>query len=556
MKAIINSSGSGSLLLLSQFIGITLFCCVAIRAQYPDYQNAVVIKNDPIRTAPSVRGKVLARPRIGTQVMVTPALTPGWYLVKLPVSQIVVGFIHGKSLRLSGLDSGKAPAKITVLDLDAEKTRQIAVNPQKPSGTNYCKLSLFCPDIVDVQTAIFENRAKLIKGKFEKTADWEKRRATLQREIPLGNSRNLSEKLYFFYDYSLRSPVPTEWEYDADRESWTLSFEVKREGGRTYIPVFSPRTGLEFYLIISGDKLASSKALISMTPAKAAANDKKIELAFGGRVVEPLPDGDAASSEIHFSLEDIIGINPATGEYWKATIETQPTPKVSQFEPTNTTRPVSEIDALKRELIRDPQNASAFVRLGQKYIAAADLTLAIESFNYALLWDPSLIDAQIGLARSHMLKGDHRTAQYHIDKALAINEQNTEALTLKRLVSDPVPLLSDQSSTSPPSAKPLEGEWKMTLQLSGETLQMTLSILRVGSKLKGVLNTPNHGSSKMFDIRQQGKGGLNFEVSEKIGFFSSAKLKFAGVYDGFQITGQALFQSGTYKGSGDFNSVR
>ena len=135
-------------------------------------------------------------------------------------------------------------------------------------------------------------------------------------------SHNLSEKLYFFYDYLPKSPVPTEWAYDADREVWTLDFETRNQGkNNTSISVFSPSTGQSFCLLIPRERLLNSRALISMTPSKAAANDKKIELAFGGHLAEPFLAGTDPGECLYFNLEDIVGVNTVTGEYWKASFD-------------------------------------------------------------------------------------------------------------------------------------------------------------------------------------------------------------------------------------------
>ncbi|NOT46720.1 MAG: tetratricopeptide repeat protein [Acidobacteria bacterium] len=529
---------------------------LAIHAQSSQPLEARVVKNAALRVSASENGKVITRLAIGTRLLVIPSVTPGWFVVRLKDRKSTAGFLHGNFIKLesnsslhpdrqNALGNSDFSSKAVILDVGPEKkdVQQQGRN-NRPAGSNYCKSSLFCPDIEEVFTTLVENENKLIKGKFEKTADWERRRANLGKETAIG-THNLTEKIYFLYDYLPKSPVPTEWEYDADREMWNFEFQIEYRGASTCIPVLSPKSGTQFCLIVAGGSPLSKNASMAMTPAKASQNDKSIQLAFGGYLVEPFVSLDG----IFFKLEDLVGVNLSTGEHWKVNLVP---PAVLQSQPVSPLEPFSErseIDSLKRQLIKDPQNAHAFVDLGKKFLATNDLDNAIRAFSQAIEWDSNSFDAQFGLAKTYSARGETTKAIEHLDIILSKNSDNKEAFELKESITD---------STGRPAnilvAKPLEGKWNMILQSGTQNYPVELSIFRDKSKLKGALVIGN-ARTKVFNLYRGTTGDLRFEVSANTSYFQRVKLRFYGTYDGFSIAGNMTILQGLFEERAALNSL-
>jgi len=528
----------------------------AVCAQTADVLEATVSMEDVLRDKASSDGRVLARLTVGAKLFAVRAATPGWYLVKRINGQTPVGYLRAKSLKLSkSTDKERGASKLNALsgavivDLPAEKNS--LYGQRTNASINHCKAALFCPDINDVFVTLNDNIEKLVKGKFEKTLDWERRRTTAAKEIQFGPSRNLSEKLYFFYDYLPRSPVPTEWEYDADREIWNISFEIRSEGDRACIPVMSPGYGTEFCLVVGQERPVSGNMTIAMSPSKAKLIDKKMQLAFGGHLVEPFVRADG----IFFKLEDIVGINPMTGEYWKAHVEpVRPTVVPTPIPLVTSESELSEIDVLRRQLIRDPGNAVAFVTLGKKFLASQEHDNAMRSLMIALDWDSRSIEAHLALAEVYFTKSDTTQALKHLDAVLADDPQNKHALKLKELILAPK-IAEKADNVEALIARPLEGDWRMSLQSSKQQYDVSMSIFRAKSKFKGYIVFANNSRTRVFDVSYKPAGSLKFEVSLDAGVLRNGKMKFSGHYNGVGITGTMVIQQGPFREEVIFKSV-
>jgi hypothetical protein len=512
------------------FTGILIpFVVTSGIAQAIAPEGAVVLKTDALRAGPSAKTKIVAAVKPGTKLIVRPALTaPGWYAVTILGRPPVEGFLRGESMKF--LDGISVPGP----------NKKPVAAQSKP---NYCKGGIFCPDIEDIFLLLADNAEKLTKGKFEKTVDWERRRANLGKEFQIGGSHNLSEKLYIFYDYLPRSPVPTEWEYDADKEIWQIGFEVRPQIADACIPVLSPASATELCLYIPRSQAPSRPVTIKMSPSEAAVNDKKIQLAFGGRVVEPY----RASMGVHFSLEDIVAINPETGKIWK--VHSSPPllaadsdiPKSPQILSTPESPALSKVESLKRDLIKRPDNAEAFYLMGSELLRGEKFSEAIEAFTVAMDWKPGYSSAQVGLARAHLAAGNIDEALKNIDRVLASDANNAEATAIRESIA---PRPSATPVVKAVVKRSLEGLWDLSLQSGQQSVPVTLYVSKKKSKFEGQLSRLNTTLSNSFEIRTGPADSIQFEAKVSLDYFRTAKIKFTGTFDGLSLTGQGIVQSG------------
>ena len=89
---------------------------------------------------------------------------------------------------------------------------------------------------------------------------------------------------------------------------------------------------------------------------------------------------------------------------------------------------------LRRILVSEPMSAQAHLIIGKIYLRRADMEQAIGSMKTALFWNNNLIDAHIALTKIFLEKKDCQQAQSYIVSALALDENNQEALSLQRQV--------------------------------------------------------------------------------------------------------------------------
>ncbi|MFS8063982.1 MAG: hypothetical protein ACMG5Z_05275 [Luteimonas sp.] len=188
--------------------------------------------------------------------------------------------------------------------------------------SNLCSTALFCPDIGEIQSLLIGNNDKLLKGKFEKTVDWERRRLHVLEDIHLANGKNLGGEMIFLYEQGTGSLTNHDASYDADTEMWTFPLTFRNVRSNTCVPMFGPKSGGVFCLVVPQDLANINVAHVSMPPSVAAANDGKIQLAFIGRLTAPyIWTGDYSVRDIltglHFDLNEVVCLNPKTGQRWK-----------------------------------------------------------------------------------------------------------------------------------------------------------------------------------------------------------------------------------------------
>lgn len=353
------------------FVLFTLVYASDIIAQEIESVPAIVIvQRDFLRVSPSKNARSETLVVKGAKLMVTPsANSTGWYFAYLEEAPSVGGYIYGNSIRIVKTQTSKrntrndvvvAPKKIildntpTIADNTQTENRKPKSKQQTTSGKNYCQPPLFCPDIDDVQVALFDNQSKFEKGKFEKTIDYEKRQATILNTIKLNDSKTAGETLYFltdgFFDGDFNTPV-----YNADKEQWTFDLNFKETSTETCLPIISPNTGQYFCLVVRS-KLGIKKAVVSMPPTVAKANDNKLKLVFVGKIIKPYIWSNGTSqirdilSGVYFDLEEIICLNPKTGQKWKVDVLKNTSfdkPEVKTTSPPDEvplTRPIPELD--------------------------------------------------------------------------------------------------------------------------------------------------------------------------------------------------------------------
>jgi tetratricopeptide (TPR) repeat protein len=88
---------------------------------------------------------------------------------------------------------------------------------------------------------------------------------------------------------------------------------------------------------------------------------------------------------------------------------------------------------LRKVLVGEPMSAQAYLTLGKIHLRRGDLEQAVSSFKTALFWDNRLIEAHISLGKIYLEKGDCLQVKNYAASAIAIDENNQEALALERL---------------------------------------------------------------------------------------------------------------------------
>jgi hypothetical protein len=293
------------------------------------------------RYRPSNSAEIAATVFKGARLKVRAVSTSrGWY-VGFEEDVWTVGFIHGSAIRIVknlarrpvNRIPDSTPPKEILLDKSPTVTYKLPTAPRvqtasKPT-TNYCQPPLFCPDLNEVETILDLNVDKFSKGEFEKTVEWERRMKTVLYNIKLGDKHAAAETMVFFYERD------REEAYDADEERWTFYLNFYGpDASKLCVPNMSEKSGRLFCLMI--DELPGNhlKAFVKMAPATAAANDEKLKIGLVGKIVKPyMWSGSGTSitnilSGIHFDLEEIICLNPNTGEKWRVELDhPEPTPK-------------------------------------------------------------------------------------------------------------------------------------------------------------------------------------------------------------------------------------
>lgn len=92
------------------------------------------------------------------------------------------------------------------------------------------------------------------------------------------------------------------------------------------------------------------------------------------------------------------------------------------------------MQTLRRVLAGEPTSAQAYLLIGNIYLRRADKEQAVDSLRTALFWNNNLIDAHIQLGKIFLEKKDCQQAQSYAASALAIDENNQEAISLQRQV--------------------------------------------------------------------------------------------------------------------------
>ncbi len=415
----------------------------------------VIVESDFLRTQPSYTSPTVAVVIKGAKIKVSPStFIKGWYIAVLEEAPSISGYIHGNSIKLLKSASTIVAKKNVVPKQNTmiiPKNILLNTNPKldgakinktkrMTTGQNYCKTSFFCPDIEDVQVALFDNKDKFQKDKFEKTTDWEKRKSGILRNIKLSETHTAADKIYLLYDSGTGSVTYDGADYDADKELWSFEFNFIETSYTTNIPILSQSSGQIIYLIVPKKLGKKVKSFVSMPPTVAAANDKKLQIAFAGRIVEPylwsndFSSSNAVISGIHFELEEIICLNPNTGQKWKVEIPNNPlaitpTPNNNNFDSSSN----DELANYKRELITDPMNAKAYLEVGKIYSKQGNFENAISNLRTALYWDFNLIDGHIELAKIYFIRGDCQQFRNYLESATKIDSKNKSVLSLKRI---------------------------------------------------------------------------------------------------------------------------
>jgi outer membrane protein assembly factor BamB len=199
----------------------------------------------------------------------------------------------------------------------------------------------------------------------------------------------------------------------------------------------SQKTGQLFCLVTSKQFTSKFNAVVSMPPATASANNKNLQIAFVGRIIAPYTWSGTYSrvkdilSGIYFSIDEIICLNPKTGQRWKVDIPA-PAPLSEVFiSPPGVD---SSEEDLKRQTRVNPRDGSIYLKLGKIYFAKDELDLAIVYLKTALIWDDSLIDAHSLLGEIYIRKGQCAEAKERINSALKLNDNNPAALSVKKRV--------------------------------------------------------------------------------------------------------------------------
>ncbi|HVF48101.1 MAG TPA: hypothetical protein VNA17_11085 [Pyrinomonadaceae bacterium] len=427
---------------------------------------------------------------------------------------------------------------------------------------------------------MFDNADRFQKGKFEKSAYWEKRRALISREIKLGGGRTLADPIYFLYDYGAGSITYDEAEYDADKETWAFAMDFQAITTGTCIPILSQRAGSITCLIVSDKWLAKPKAFVSMPPAVAAVNDKKLQIAVVGQVVEPYfriidtTPNPTSPSGTYFKIHKIVCLNPNTGQEWKVEI---PKETISVERSSNDVRSQSqnsqqkEIEQLRKTVLLDPTLADSYLKLGQLYSSQGENDKAISAFNSALLWNKDLIAANIGLGKIYYARKDYTAAQIEVESALRVDAKHEDALILHRLIEsawkiessaipgipDRIPAIEKPAAPGGGVSRSFEGKWHIMTSGAKESIYFVLSVTKKGSKYKGLLinDQDRNETSKTFDVKFDGKA-FSFNVSWTEYYVIKNNIRFSGTYDGSKLNGVLTATSSTSPaGSSAFHGV-
>lgn len=362
---------------------------IIIKPQLSEPISAVVIvERESLRGKPSITATSQAVVTKGAKLKVVPdEATKGWYLAYLEDSPSVYGYIYGNSIKI-------------VKSQKTQESKAKSISKLAPTRSNYCQSPLYCPDIGEVQVALLDNGNKFQKGKFEKTIDWEKRKSTILREIKLKDGKTTADKLYFLYEQGTLTQNLNDPDYDADKELWTFPLVFRESFNETCLPIFSQGSGQVLCLIVKKKLGTELKAFVSMPPSLASANEKNLQIVFVGKIVEPyLWTNDTSSigevlSGIHFELEEIICLNPKTGQRWKVDIPTKAENTSKIIDNTKDEVALSDNAALeqfKKTLVTDSMNAEAFLGMGKIYRRRGDYDLAIFNLKTAILWNDKLI---------------------------------------------------------------------------------------------------------------------------------------------------------------------
>ena len=556
----------------------------------------VIVQRDFLRSQPSKYGRSEAIVVKGAKLKVIPSATKGWYFAYLEEAPSVGGYIHGNSIKLLKSQNSSRPKKQALpktntiivpkdlpkgimldktptLDTDIKSSNNTSKNNDRTiAKKNYCQTSFYCPDIDEVQVVLFENKEKFEKGKFEKTADWEKRKAVTLNTIKLNNDKTAGETLYFLAN-DFNEP-----EYNADKELWTFDLKFRELYNETCLPIISPNTGQEFCLIVSSKLETKGKVSVSMPTTVAKANNNKIQIAFVGKIVEPYiwlndysPIKDIRSG-IYFDLQEIICLNPKTGQSWKINnpiIDNKALNK-SNISKDEVKTDDEELQIFRRMLILDPKDAEAYLGMGKIYSRQEKYDEAISSLKTALFWNFNLIEAHIELGKIYLKKGECLDAKNYSQSALQVDSQNESAIELKKIVekcfnkpnnSIPKPIINEiKSEITNEHAEPInsyrsfENAWQMTLSNQKETLLFTFTIFRTGKKYKGFITDSKGQSTKTVTIKFDGRN-IKFEVSGTTNFYQKVIIKVEGTYSENSINAKMYLTSLGMTTIADFNSV-
>ena len=192
--------------------------------------------------------------------------------------------------------------------------------PEVPKIADYCTPPFFfCPDAGEIQAILLENNDKLSKGKFEKTADWEARKLHLLDEVRLSDDSSMGSDMIFLYVLRTDAAETIEPSYDADKEQWLFDLQFQPgPDGTTCLPVLSRRSKGLICLVVLNDLSNVTAAHVDMPIADAEKNDGTLQIAFFGRVIaRDVYSHGFKVWGFFFDLNEIICINPKTGETWQ-----------------------------------------------------------------------------------------------------------------------------------------------------------------------------------------------------------------------------------------------
>ncbi|MEO6052237.1 MAG: hypothetical protein ABIP78_13030 [Pyrinomonadaceae bacterium] len=198
--------------------------------------------------------------------------------------------------------------------------------------------------------------------------------------------------MVFLYEEGTGQLTATQETYDADAEKWTFPLYFDKNAPGTCLPLMSEKTGTLFCLLAPEQFADYRQAYVRMPPAVAANNNKKIQIAFVGRLVLPHVEesysvaATSSSPRIEFDLKEIICLNPKTGVRWN--VEFEKTAKIITVEskPTATPKPMATPPprAERKALVLGPTEAQTEVQSTIKIIAEAIAHEDFSSFRESL----------------------------------------------------------------------------------------------------------------------------------------------------------------------------